>query len=68
MKHSAENQRKSQARATKLENFVRPLLSRLDAQIDKRLVRTFLLTLQAILTFRHSTNGLLLSELGGLHP
>lgn len=65
MNHSAENEVKSQELATRLEKFVRPLLSRLDAQIDKRLVRTFLLTLQAILTFRHSSNGLLLSELGG---
>lgn len=64
MNHSAENEVKSQELATRLEKFVRPLLSRLDAQIDKRLVRTFLLTLQAILTFRHATNGLLLSELG----
>lgn len=65
MNHSAENQDKSQALATKLENFIRPLLSELDSRIDKRLVRTFLLTLQAILTFRHGRNGLLLSELGG---
>lgn len=64
MNHSAENSQKSQELATRLEHFVAPLLSRLDSQIDKRLVRTFLLTLQAILTFRHSTNGLLLSELG----
>jgi hypothetical protein len=65
MNHSAENQFKAQELASKLERFVAPLLSQLDARIDKRLVRTFLLTLQAILTFRHSRNGLLLSELGG---
>lgn len=65
MNNSVENHLKSQELATQLERFVAPLLSRLDAQLDKRLVRTFLLTLQAILTFRHSTNGLLLSELGG---
>ena len=64
MNHSAENSQKSQELATQLESFVTPLLRQLDAKIDKRLVRTFLLTLQAILTFRHSTNGLLLSELG----
>jgi hypothetical protein len=34
-------------------------------KLDKRLVRTFLLALQAIITFRHSQYGLLLSELGG---
>lgn len=65
MNHSAENHFKAQELAAKLEKFVAPLLGRLDSQIDKRLVRTFLLTLQAILTFRHSRNGLLLSELGG---
>ncbi|MEZ4668886.1 MAG: transposase [Anaerolineae bacterium] len=64
MNDSAENHLKSQELATKLEMFVAPLLSQLDARI-KRLVRTFLRTLHAILTFRHSTNGLLLSELGG---
>lgn len=48
-----------------LESFVRPLLELLDKRLDKRLVRTFLLTLSAILMFRHNRNGLLLSELGG---
>jgi len=65
MNDFAENHVKSQALARKLENFVNPLLRELDRGIDKRLVRTFLLTLQAILTFRHGRNGLLLSELGG---
>jgi len=65
MNYSAEPQEKSQALAVKLEGFVTPLLGQLDTQIDKRLVRTFLLTLQATLTFRHASNGLLLSELGG---
>jgi hypothetical protein len=37
----------------------------LDAQLDARLVRTFLLTLQALLQFRSRPHGLLLSELGG---
>lgn len=36
----------------------------LDTSLDKRLVRTFLQTVQAILQFRHRTHGLLLSELG----
>ena len=65
MNHFAQSHYHSQQLAQKLEVFVAPLLRRLDAQLDKRLVRTFLLTLQAILTFRHSTCGLLLSELGG---
>jgi len=65
MSHSATNSGQSQALATRLEEFVAPLLQDLDDQIDKRLVRTFLLTLQAIISFRHSRYGLLLSELGG---
>jgi hypothetical protein len=47
-----------------LNDFVEPLLNRLDAQIDKRLVRTFYKLLQVIVQFRHPRNGLLLSELG----
>lgn len=54
----------SQDLSNHLEVFVSPLLQWLDAQIDKRLVRTFLLTLQAILMLRHTRYGLLLSELG----
>lgn len=65
MNNTAESQQYSQMLAKKLEGFVAPLLGRLDAKIDKRLVRTFLLTLQAILTLRHNRCGLLLSELGG---
>ncbi len=48
-----------------LARFLAPLLMELDARIDKRLVRTFLQTVQVILTFRDRVNGLLLSELGG---
>lgn len=65
MNNTAESKQYSQILAEKLEGFVAPLLVRLDAKIDKRLVRTFLLTLQAILTLRHNGCGLLLSELGG---
>ena len=54
----------SQELCDQLESFVHPLLRWLDDQIDKRLVRTFLLTLGAIVTFRHTMYGLLLSELG----
>ena len=49
----------------RLAQFLAPLLAELDAKMDVRLVRTFLSTLQALITFRHSTYGLLLSELGG---
>ena len=48
-----------------LARFLAPLLIELDARIDKRLVRTFLQTVQVIITFRDRANGLLLSELGG---
>src|SRR5579871_5051259 len=50
--------------ATQLEAFLHPLLLWLDARLDKRLVRTLLHTVQAILQFRHRAHGLLLSELG----
>jgi hypothetical protein len=48
-----------------LARFLQPLLVELDAQIDARLVRTFLRTVDAILCFRNRPHGLLLSELGG---
>lgn len=47
-----------------LAAFLAPLLDQLDRQLDVRLVRTFLATISAILTFRHRAHGLLLSELG----
>jgi hypothetical protein len=42
--------------------FLTPLLVHLDALLDKRLVRTVFATVQAIMTLRHGTYGLLLSE------
>src|SRR5262245_10293809 len=51
--------------AERLRGFVGPLLEELDKALDKRLVRTFEKTLQAVVKFRHSSHGLLLSELGG---
>jgi len=65
MTKSATKVQQAQYLHDKLERFVTPLLAEMDAYLDKRLVRTFLLTLQAIITFRHSRYGLLLSELGG---
>jgi hypothetical protein len=47
-----------------LRGFVAPLLRRLDQQLDRRLVVTFLETLQALLIWRHRNLGMLLSELG----
>ena len=57
-------QRQAQALAEQLQTFLSPLEQWLDAQLDKRLVRTFFLALQAIVRFRHARSGLLLSELG----
>jgi hypothetical protein len=57
-------QSQSQEYGAQLREFVGPLLVNLDEQLDKRLVRTFLKTLEAVITFRHSVYGLLLSELG----
>jgi hypothetical protein len=65
MGKSATKQDQAQAVCNQLEGFVQGLLVELDQYLDKRLVRPFLLTLQAIVSFRHSSMGLLLSELGG---
>lgn len=48
-----------------LLTFLSPLLFELDELIDKRLVKTLYKTIEAIITLRHSSLGLLLSELGG---
>src|SRR5689334_19414360 len=45
--------------------YLFPLLVRLDQVLDKRLVRTFLQTIEAIIAFRDRLHSLLLSELGG---
>ena len=67
MKDKAKDATKQASRAVleRLKEYVGPLVAELDEQVDKRLVRTFVKTLQAIVTFRHSSQGLLLSELGG---
>ena len=64
MSDSAAFPGQSQELADQLASFVSPLLQWLDSQLDKRLVRTFLRSLQAILMLRHPRYGLLLSELG----
>jgi DDE family transposase len=48
-----------------LATFLFPLLVTLDSLLDKRLVRTFLSSIQLIITFRDRVHGLLLSEMGG---
>ena len=47
------------------ENYLESLQKDLDAQIDKRLVRTFFNLFVTIAMFRNRVMGLLLSELGG---
>ena len=60
-----ENRQLSRHLANRLQAFVGPLLAQLDEVLDKRLVRTFLATLVAIVQNRSGRQGLLLSELGG---
>ncbi len=45
--------------------FLAPLLVTLDAHLDRRLVRTFAASIEAIVRWRNRAHGLLLSELGG---
>ena len=56
--------RQGQQVADLLELFIGPLGGWLDARLDRRLVRTFYLTLVSIVRLRHNRSGLLLSELG----
>jgi hypothetical protein len=60
-----EAQQMAQGLAEQLAVFLFPVLVTLDGLIDKRLVRTFLHTIQVILANRDRVGGLLLSELGG---
>ena len=55
---------KSEEMQRRLLEFLRTLLVQLDHVLDKRLVRTFVHTIIAIVSFRESSKGLLLSELG----
>ena len=61
---SYEPQAMAQALGLSLLGFLGPLLLELDQSLDKRLIRTFVQAIEAILTFRDRINGLLLSELG----
>ena len=56
---------KSEVIEQQLLLFLKPLLVVMDEMLDKRLVRTLVRTVIAIISFRHGRNGLLLSELGG---
>lgn len=48
----------------RLEGFLAPFLTRLDEQLDSRLVRTLGATVQVLVQHRYRCSGLLLSELG----
>jgi hypothetical protein len=50
---------------TSLLHFLYPLMQELHCKVDIRPLRTLVQTVEAILAFRDSTHGLLLSELGG---
>jgi hypothetical protein len=45
--------------------FLEPLLRELDVTIDKRPLRTLVQTVEAMVSFRDRSHGLVLSELGG---
>ena len=59
-----DGQKTSQEITQLLEEFLLPLLLVLDALLDKRLVRTLVQCRVAIIRFRNTKQGLLLSELG----
>src|SRR6266516_1766220 len=63
-KKRQEGQGLSQELLKQLETHLNPLLVWLDTMLDKRLVKTLLLSIVAIIQFRNPTQGLLLSELG----
>ncbi len=54
--------------AQQFEKYLEPLLIWLDAYLDKRLVRTFVYAIAAILQFRGNQQALQLSELGAYLP
>jgi hypothetical protein len=57
-------QAKSDEVAQALETYLAVPLERLDAYIDRRLVKTFLQTIRAIIELRSQAPGLTISELG----
>lgn len=61
-----EVQAKSEQVTSLLEQYLEPLVERLDAYLDKRLVQTFLQGIRTIIEARNQTPGLVISELGAL--
>lgn len=62
---AAGRQEKSKALEEQLVKMLWSVLGELNQRLDRRLVKTFLGLVLAILMHRHRNNGLLLSELGG---
>ena len=60
-----EKQEKSKALEKELVKLLWPVLVEMKRGVDRRLVKTFLGVVLAILMHRHRDHGLLLSELGG---
>lgn len=61
----SELKRLAEQDGTHLLRFLYPLVQQLHSTVDIRPLRTLVQTVEAILAFRDSTHGLLLSELGG---
>lgn len=61
-----EVQAKSEAVTRLLETYLEPLVEKLDAYLDKRLVQTFLQGIRTIIQARNQAPGLVISELGAL--
>ena len=61
----AEKQAKSKELEKQLVKMLWPVLRELKQRVDRRLVKTFLGLVMAIVMHRHRNHGLLLSELGG---
>lgn len=60
-----EKQEKSRELEKQLVKLLWPVLREMKQKVDRRLVKTFLGLVLAIVRHRHRNNGLLLSELGG---
>ena len=64
-RNEAEKQEKSKRLEEQVVKMLWPVLVELKQKVDRRLVKTFLGVVMAIVRHRHRNNGLLLSELGG---
>ena len=65
MSKAQESKCLSEAFGEQLKQNPSPLKMQLASLMDKRLVGTFAMLVEVIIKFRHSSHGLLLSELGG---